>query len=141
MVFPDQKKKSQTYKLQEEINQLKEQLQVTRSQLEAERHAHMVKLSKVYEDHRSKEEVKEMFMKELKELTAKNSELQNYLLEIQKSNQHLKFNLGTLKDTLELIDEKHRMAMDHQNAMHHLEKQNVMHHLEKQIEKLASKKQ
>ncbi|XP_070607317.1 cilium assembly protein DZIP1-like isoform X8 [Erythrolamprus reginae] len=130
----------QTYKLQEEINQLKEQLQVTRSQLEAERRAHMVKVSKEYEDHQSKEEVKEMFMKEVKELTAKNSELQNHLLEIQKSNQHLKSNLGTLKDTLELIDEKHRMAMDHQNAMHHLEKQNVMHQLEKQIEKLASKK-
>ncbi|XP_070607319.1 cilium assembly protein DZIP1-like isoform X9 [Erythrolamprus reginae] len=131
----------QTYKLQEEINQLKEQLQVTRSQLEAERRAHMVKVSKEYEDHQSKEEVKEMFMKEVKELTAKNSELQNHLLEIQKSNQHLKSNLGTLKDTLELIDEKHRMAMDHQNAMHHLEKQNVMHQLEKQEVKWASKVQ
>ncbi|XP_070607325.1 cilium assembly protein DZIP1-like [Erythrolamprus reginae] len=60
----DQKKKSQTYKLQEEINQLKEQLQVTRSQLEAERHAHMVKLSKEYEDHRSKqEEIRQSFYK------------------------------------------------------------------------------
>ncbi|XP_070607594.1 cilium assembly protein DZIP1-like [Erythrolamprus reginae] len=41
-VIGDQKKKSQTYKLQEEINQLKEQLQVTRCQLEAVRHARMV---------------------------------------------------------------------------------------------------
>ncbi|XP_058042103.1 cilium assembly protein DZIP1-like isoform X3 [Ahaetulla prasina] len=142
----DQKKKSQTYKLQEEINQLKEQLQLTRSQLEAEQHAHIVKLSKEYEDRRSKEEeirhlfhkwkeeekeklarelekVKEMFMKEFKELTAKNSELENHLLEVQKSNQHLKSNLGTLKDTVELTDEKHRIAMDHQNVMQLLEKQ------------------
>ncbi|XP_034273485.2 cilium assembly protein DZIP1 isoform X2 [Pantherophis guttatus] len=142
----DQKKKSQTYKLQEEINQLKEQLQLTRSQLEAEQHAHIVKLSKEYEDRRSKEEeirhlfhkwkeeekeklarelekVKEMFMKEFKELTAKNSELENHLLEVQKSNQHLKSNLGTLKDTVELTDEKHRIATDHQNVMQLLEKQ------------------
>uniref|UniRef100_A0A670YU92 Cilium assembly protein DZIP1 n=1 Tax=Pseudonaja textilis TaxID=8673 RepID=A0A670YU92_PSETE len=141
-----QKKKSQTYKLQEEINQLKEQLQLTRSQLEAEQHDHIVKLSKEYEERRSKEEeirhlfhkwkeeekeklarelekVKDMFMKEFKELTAKNSELENHLLEIQKSNQHLKSNLGTLKDTVELTDEKHRNAMDHQNIMQLLEKQ------------------
>ncbi|XP_070607593.1 cilium assembly protein DZIP1-like [Erythrolamprus reginae] len=131
----------QTYKLQEEINQLKEQLQVTRSQLEAERRAHMVKVSKEYEDHQSKEEVKEMFMKEVKELNAKNSELQNHLLEIQRSNQHLKFNLGTLKDSLELTDAKHRMALDHQKVMHDLEKQNIIHHLEKQEVKWASKVQ
>ncbi|XP_039193592.1 zinc finger protein DZIP1 isoform X3 [Crotalus tigris] len=145
-VTASQKKKSQTDKLQEEINQLKEQLQLTRSQLEAEQHAHIVKLSKEYEERRSKEEeirhlfhkwkeeekeklarelekVKEMFMKEFKELTAKNSELENHLLEVQKSNQHLKSNLGTLKDTTELIDEKQRIAMDHQNVMQLLEKQ------------------
>ncbi|XP_032082632.1 zinc finger protein DZIP1 isoform X2 [Thamnophis elegans] len=171
----DRKKKSHTYKLQEEINELKEQLQLTRSQLEAEQHAHVVKLSKEYEDRRSKEEeirhlfhkwkdeekeklarelekVKEMFMKEFKELTAKNSELENHLLEVQKSNQHLKSNLGTLKDTVELTDEKHRIAVDHQNVMQLLEKQEAKwsskvqtlqeeHENEKhQIEKLASKK-
>ncbi|XP_026524656.1 zinc finger protein DZIP1 [Notechis scutatus] len=171
----DQKKKAQTYKLQEEINQLKEQLQLTRSQLEAEQRDHIVKLSKEYEERRSKEEeirhlfhkwkeeekeklarelekVKDMFMKEFKELTAKNSELENHLLEIQKSNQHLKSNLGTLKDTVELTDEKHRNAMDHQNIMQLLEKQEAKwsskvqilqeeHENEKyQIEKLASKK-
>lgn len=43
----DQKKKAQTDKLQEEIDKLKDQLQLTRSQLEAEQHAHMVKLAKV----------------------------------------------------------------------------------------------
>ncbi|XP_013920067.1 PREDICTED: zinc finger protein DZIP1 isoform X2 [Thamnophis sirtalis] len=173
----DRKKKSHTYKLQEEINELKEQLQLTRSQLEAEQHAHVVKLSKEYEDRRSKEEeirhlfhkwkdeekeklarelekVKEMFMKEFKELTAKNSELENHLLEVQKSNQHLKSNLGTLKDTVELTDEKHRIAVDHQNVMQLLEKQeakwsskvqtlqeeheNEKHQLTSQIEKLKA---
>ncbi|KAK9401723.1 zinc finger protein DZIP1 [Crotalus adamanteus] len=174
-ITASQKKKSQTDKLQEEINQLKEQLQLTRSQLEAEQHAHIVKLSKEYEERRSKEEeirhlfhkwkeeekeklarelekVKEMFMKEFKELTAKNSELENHLLEVQKSNQHLKSNLGTLKDTTELIDEKQPIAMDHQNVMELLEKQEAKwsskvqalqeeHENETyQIEKLASKK-
>ncbi|KAM6446479.1 cilium assembly protein DZIP1 isoform 6-T6 [Liasis olivaceus] len=171
----DQKKKSQTDKLQEEINQLKEQLELTRSQLEAEQHAHIAKLSKEYEERRSKEEeirqlfhkwkeeekeklvselekVKEMFIKEFKELTAKNSELENHLLEVQKSNQHLKSNLGTLKDTYELTEEKHQTAMDHHNIMQLLEKQEAKwsskvqalqeeHENEKhQIEKLASKK-
>ncbi|XP_063160717.1 cilium assembly protein DZIP1 [Candoia aspera] len=173
----DQKKKSQTDKLQEEINQLKEQLQLTRSQLEAEQHAHLVKLSMEYEERSSKEEeirqlfhkwkeeeklklaselekVKEMFMKEFKELTAKNSELENHLLEVQKSNQHLKSNLGTLKDTYELTEEKHQIAMDHQNIMQLLEKQeakwsskvqalqeeheNEKHQLTSQIEKLKA---
>ncbi|XP_042315475.1 zinc finger protein DZIP1 isoform X2 [Sceloporus undulatus] len=142
----DQKQKGQTDKLQEEINKLKEQLQLTRSQLEAEQHAHMVKLSKEYEEHRSKEEeirqlfhkwkeeekeklaselekVKEMFMKEFKELTAKNTELENHLLEVQKSNKHLKSNLGTLKDSYEFSEEKHQHFVDHQDIMQLLEKQ------------------
>ncbi|XP_070607320.1 cilium assembly protein DZIP1-like isoform X10 [Erythrolamprus reginae] len=99
----------QTYKLQEEINQLKEQLQVTRSQLEAERRAHMVKVSKEYEDHQSKEEVKEMFMKEVKELTAKNSELQNEVKWaskvqiLQEEHEHEKYQIEKLasKKTVE----------------------------------------
>uniref|UniRef100_A0A8D2Q4B2 DAZ interacting zinc finger protein 1 n=1 Tax=Varanus komodoensis TaxID=61221 RepID=A0A8D2Q4B2_VARKO len=142
----DQKKKAQTDKLQEEINKLKEQLELTRSQLEAEQHAHIVKLSKEYEEHRSKEEeirqlfhkwkeeekeklaselekVKEMFMKEFKELTAKNTELETHLLEVQKSNKHLKSNLGTLKDSYEFMEEKHQNTVDHQNIMELLERQ------------------
>ncbi|XP_062983472.1 cilium assembly protein DZIP1 [Elgaria multicarinata webbii] len=173
----EQKKKAQTDKLQEEINKLKEQLQLTKSQLEAEQHAHMVKLSKEYEEHRSKEEeirhlfhkwkeeekeklaselekVKEMFMKEFKELTAKNTELENHLLEVQKSNKHLKSNLGTLKDSYEFIEEKHQSAVDHENVMQLLEKQetkwtskvqalqeehgNEKHQLTSQIEKLKT---
>uniref|UniRef100_A0A670I6J4 C2H2-type domain-containing protein n=1 Tax=Podarcis muralis TaxID=64176 RepID=A0A670I6J4_PODMU len=142
----DQKQKVQTGQLQEEINKLKEQLQLTRSQLEAEQHAHMVKLSKEYDEHRSKEEeirqlfhkwkeeekdklaselekMKEMFMKEFKELTAKNTELENHLLEVQKSNNHLKSNLGTLKDSYEFPEEKHQSAVDQQEAVQAFEKQ------------------
>ncbi|XP_060625470.2 cilium assembly protein DZIP1 isoform X1 [Anolis sagrei] len=142
----DQKQKEQTDRLQEEINKLKEQLQHTKSQLEAEQHAHMAKLSKEYEEHRSKEDeirqlfhkwkeeekeklaselekVKEMFMKEFKELTAKNTELENHLLEVQKSNKHLKSNLGTLKDSFEFTEEKHQNAVDHENIIQLLDKQ------------------
>ncbi|XP_078246931.1 cilium assembly protein DZIP1 isoform X1 [Pogona vitticeps] len=142
----NQKKSPQTDKLEEEINKLKEQLQLTKSQLEAEQHAHVVKLSKEYEEHRSKEEeirqlfhkwkeeekeklatelekVKDMFMKEFKELSAKNTELENHLLEVQKSNKHLKSNLGTLKDSREFVEEKHRNAVDQQTITELLERQ------------------
>ncbi|XP_060129327.1 cilium assembly protein DZIP1 isoform X2 [Zootoca vivipara] len=144
----DQKQKVQTDQLQEEINKLKEQLQLTRSQLEAEQHTHMVKLSKEYDEHRSKEEeirqlfhkwkeeekdklaselekMKDMFMKEFKELTAKNTELENHLLEVQKSNNHLKSNLGTLKDSYEFPEEKHQSAIDQQEAVQAFEKQDA----------------
>uniref|UniRef100_A0ABM5FZG7 Cilium assembly protein DZIP1 isoform X1 n=1 Tax=Pogona vitticeps TaxID=103695 RepID=A0ABM5FZG7_9SAUR len=142
----NQKKSPQTDKLEEEINKLKEQLQLTKSQLEAEQHAHVVKLTKEYEEHRSKEEeirqlfhkwkeeekeklatelekVKDMFMKEFKELSAKNTELENHLLEVQKSNKHLKSNLGTLKDSREFVEEKHRNVVDQQTITELLERQ------------------
>uniref|UniRef100_A0A8C3YCG7 Cilium assembly protein DZIP1 n=1 Tax=Catagonus wagneri TaxID=51154 RepID=A0A8C3YCG7_9CETA len=93
------KKRAQTDKLQNEIDVLKEQLQLTKSQLEAAQHAHAVRFSKEYEMQKTKEEeflklfdrwkeeekeklvgemekVKEMFMKEFKELTSKNSALE-----------------------------------------------------------------
>ncbi|XP_067392937.1 cilium assembly protein DZIP1 isoform X2 [Emydura macquarii macquarii] len=96
----EQKKKAQTDKLQDEIDKLKEQLQLTRFHLEAEQQAHVVRFSKEYEHQRSKEEeilqsfhkwkeeekekladeiekVREMFMKEFKELAAKNTALEN----------------------------------------------------------------
>ncbi|XP_039350240.1 zinc finger protein DZIP1 isoform X5 [Mauremys reevesii] len=96
----EQKKKAQTDKLQDEIDKLKEQLQLTKSLLEAEQQAHMARFSKEYEHQRSKEEeilqsfhkwkeeekekladeiekVKEMFMKEFKELATKNTALEN----------------------------------------------------------------
>ena len=91
------KTRTQTDKLQSEIDMLK--LQLTKSQRQAAQHVHAVKFSKEYEIQKTKEEeflklfdrwkdeekeklvdemekVKEMFMKEFKELTSKNSALE-----------------------------------------------------------------
>lgn len=46
-VATEYKKTAQTDKLQNEIDMLKEQLQLTKSQLEAAQHAHAVRFSKV----------------------------------------------------------------------------------------------
>uniref|UniRef100_A0A8C3SPD4 Cilium assembly protein DZIP1 n=1 Tax=Chelydra serpentina TaxID=8475 RepID=A0A8C3SPD4_CHESE len=145
----EQKKKAQTDKLQDEIDKLKEQLQLTKSLLEAEQQAHMARFSKEHEHQRSKEEeilqsfhkwkeeekerladeiekVKEMFMKEFKELATKNTALENQLLELQKSNMQLKSNLGTLKDSHEFTEERPQNDQDYQNMMQLLEKQVVL---------------
>ncbi|XP_051464313.1 cilium assembly protein DZIP1 isoform X4 [Apus apus] len=96
----EQKRKAKTDILQDEVDKLKEQLQLTKSQLEAEQQANMVRFSKECEQQKSKEEgilqsfhkwkeeekdkladeiekVKEMFMKEFKELSSRNSTLEN----------------------------------------------------------------
>nr|XP_013806773.1 PREDICTED: zinc finger protein DZIP1 [Apteryx mantelli mantelli] len=142
----EQKKNAKTDKLQEEIDKLKEQLQLTKSQLEAEQHANMVRFSKECVQQKSKEEeilqsfhkwkeeekekladeiekVKEMFMKELKELSSRNSTLEDQLLALQKSNVQLKSNLGTLKDSQEFIEEKPQNPQDYHNVVKLLEKQ------------------
>uniref|UniRef100_A0A8C3YCG3 Cilium assembly protein DZIP1 n=1 Tax=Catagonus wagneri TaxID=51154 RepID=A0A8C3YCG3_9CETA len=134
------KKRAQTDKLQNEIDVLKEQLQLTKSQLEAAQHAHAVRFSKEYEMQKTKEEeflklfdrwkeeekeklvgemekVKEMFMKEFKELTSKNSALEYQLAEIQKSNMQIKSNIGTLKDAHEFKDEGPQYSHDFQNVI------------------------
>uniref|UniRef100_A0A7N4PKJ6 Cilium assembly protein DZIP1 n=1 Tax=Sarcophilus harrisii TaxID=9305 RepID=A0A7N4PKJ6_SARHA len=144
--FGDFRKKSQTDRLQTEIEMLKEQLQLTKSQLEAEQQAHMVRFSKEYEIQKSKEQeilksfdrwkeeekeklidemekVKEMFMKEFKELTSKNSALEYQLLEIQKSNMQIKSNIGTLKDVQDSKEEKLQYSQDFQNMMQLLDNQ------------------
>ncbi|XP_010587689.1 cilium assembly protein DZIP1 isoform X2 [Loxodonta africana] len=140
------KKKAQTDKLQGEIDMLKEQLQLTKSQLEAAQHAHAVRLTKEYEMQKSKEEefvklfdrwkeeekeklvdemekVKEMFMKEFKELTSKNSALEYQLSEIQKSNMQIKSNIGTLKDAHEFKEDRPPYPQDFQNVMQLLDSQ------------------
>ncbi|XP_027711471.1 zinc finger protein DZIP1 isoform X2 [Vombatus ursinus] len=140
------RKKAQTDRLQNEIDLLKEQLQLTKSQLEAEQQAHVVRFSKEYEIQKSKEEeilksfdrwkeeekeklidemekVKEMFMKEFKELTSKNSALEYQLLEIQKSNMQIKSNIGTLKDAQEAKEERPQYPQDFQNVMQLLDNQ------------------
>ncbi|NXA67054.1 DZIP1 protein, partial [Mohoua ochrocephala] len=142
----EQKRKGKIEKLQDEIENLKEQLQLTKSQLEFEQQANLARLSKECEQQKSKEEeilqsfhkwkdeerekfadqiekVKEMFMKELKELYSRNSTLENQLLELQKSNVQQKSNLGTLKDSHEFTEEKPQRPQDHPNMVRFLDKQ------------------
>ncbi|NWW88451.1 DZIP1 protein, partial [Rhynochetos jubatus] len=173
----EQKRKAKTDRLQDEIDKLKEQLQLTKSQLEAEQQANMARFSKECEQQKSKEEeilqsfhkwkeeekekladeiekVKEMFMKELKELSSRNSTLENQLSELQKCNMQQKSNLGTLKDSQEFTGEKPQSPQDYHNVVKLLEKQEskwtsriqALHHdhetekslLLSQIEKLKS---
>uniref|UniRef100_A0A8C5P951 DAZ interacting zinc finger protein 1 n=1 Tax=Leptobrachium leishanense TaxID=445787 RepID=A0A8C5P951_9ANUR len=97
-------------KLQHEITQLKEELHMAKSQLEAEKSANLEKLSKALENEQKEaieeeickkfdswkaeekekiadelEKVREMFMKELKELSMKNSTLEKELNELKES--------------------------------------------------------
>ncbi|KAL1780937.1 zinc finger protein DZIP1 isoform X1 [Sigmodon hispidus] len=138
--------KAQTDRLQKEIDMLKEQLQLTRSQLESAQHAHAVRFSKEYEMQKTKEDdflklfdrwkeeekqklldemakVKEMFMKEFKELTSKNSALEYQLLEIQKSNMQIKSNIGTLRDVNEFKEDHLPHPQDFQNMLQLLDSQ------------------
>ncbi|XP_028628168.1 zinc finger protein DZIP1 isoform X5 [Grammomys surdaster] len=138
--------KAQTDRLQKEIDMLKEQLQLTRSQLESAQHSHAVRFSKDYEMQKTKEEdflklfdrwkeeekeklleemekVKEMFMREFKELTSKNSALEYQLLEIQKSNIQIKSNIGTLRDVNEMRDDHLPCPQDFQNMLQLLDSQ------------------
>ncbi|NXU87996.1 DZIP1 protein, partial [Xiphorhynchus elegans] len=140
------KRKANTEKLQDEIEKLKEQLQVTKSQLESEQQANIIKLAKECEQQKSKEEeilqsfhkwkeeerekladeiekMKDMFMKELKELYSRNSTLENQLLELQKSNMQQKSNLGTLKDSDDFTEEKPPSPQDHNHMLKLLDKQ------------------
>ncbi|NXO25021.1 DZIP1 protein, partial [Cisticola juncidis] len=142
----ERKKKENIEKLRDEIEQLKEQLQHTKSQLEFEQQANLARLSKESEQQKAKEEeilqsfykwkeeerekfadqiekVKDMFMKELKELYSRNSTLESQLLEIQKFNMEQKSNLGTLKDSHEFTEEKPPRSQDHSNVAKLLEKQ------------------
>uniref|UniRef100_A0A2K6BNF6 Cilium assembly protein DZIP1 n=1 Tax=Macaca nemestrina TaxID=9545 RepID=A0A2K6BNF6_MACNE len=139
-------KNAQIEKLRSEIVVLKEELQLTRSELEAAHHASAVRFSKEYEMQKTKEEdflklfdrwkeeekeklvdemekVKEMFMKEFKELTSKNSALEYQLSEIQKSNMQIKSNIGTLKDAHELKEDRSPYPQDFHNVMQLLDSQ------------------
>ena len=69
------------------------------------------------------EKVKEMFMKEFKELTSKNSALEYQLSEVQKSNMQIKSGTGTLKDAHEFKEECPQHPQDFQNVMQLLDSQ------------------
>ncbi|XP_078223912.1 cilium assembly protein DZIP1 isoform X9 [Callithrix jacchus] len=139
-------KNAQIEKLRSEIVVLKEELQLTRSELEAAHQASAVRFSKEYEMQKTKEEdflklfdrwkeeekeklvdemekVKEMFMKQFKELTSKNSALEYQLSEIQKSNMQIKSNIGTLKDAHEFKEDCSPYPQDFQNVLQLLDSQ------------------
>ncbi|XP_066436669.1 cilium assembly protein DZIP1 isoform X2 [Eleutherodactylus coqui] len=136
--------------LQHEMNCLKEELQLTKSQLEAEHKAHLEKISQMQEnEHRKttelnilkefdnwkKEErekfeeelnkVREMFMKELKEVTSKNSCLENELLEMKKASRPRRSGLGILQEgsASEAEVDKSKCAHDIQSVKELLELQ------------------
>ena len=136
------KTRAQTGKLQSEINMLKEQLPLTKSQLEA---AHAVRFSQEHEMQKTKQEeflklfnrwkeeekeklvdeiekVKEMFMKEITGLTSKNSALEYQLSEIQRPNMQIKSNIGMLKDAHE-FKEHPQHPQDFRNVMQLLDSQ------------------
>nr|XP_010337100.1 zinc finger protein DZIP1 isoform X4 [Saimiri boliviensis boliviensis] len=142
----ESQKNAQIEKLRSEIVVLKEELQLTRSELEAAHHASAARFSKEYEMQKTKEEdflklfdrwkeeekeklvdemekVKEMFMKQFKELTSKNSALEYQLSEIQKSNMQIKSNIGTLKDAHEFKEDRSPYPQDFQNVMQLLDSQ------------------
>ncbi|XP_069826777.1 cilium assembly protein DZIP1 [Dendropsophus ebraccatus] len=125
-------------KLQHEINCLKEELRLTKSQLEVEQAAHLEKLSQIQEnelrktieqdvskkfDDWKKEErekfedklskVTETFMKELKEVTSKNTCLENELHEIKKEGLYRRSGLGTLQESPLSDTEESKSAYPH----------------------------
>ncbi|XP_068124027.1 cilium assembly protein DZIP1 isoform X3 [Hyperolius riggenbachi] len=137
-------------KLHHEINSLKEELHNTKTQLEAEQAAHLEKLSQLQESEQKKtveldvlkkfdkwkaeerekfeeevKKVKEMFMKELKELTEKNSCLENELHEVKRQTVHRKSGLGTLEESpyTDTGQGKSKCQHDIENVKELLEKQ------------------
>nr|KAF6460246.1 DAZ interacting zinc finger protein 1 [Molossus molossus] len=135
----DYKKNDLTNKLQNEIDMLKEQLQLTKSQLEASQHAHAVRFSEEYEMQKTKEEeflklfhrwkeeekekfvdemekFKEMCKREFKELTSKNSALEyesKWTARVQALHQEHKKEKGQL---LSHIEKLQTLMIDNLNA-------------------------
>ncbi|KAG7467000.1 hypothetical protein MATL_G00148600 [Megalops atlanticus] len=155
-LISEKQRKVQAVKLQEEIDKLKEQLTLTRSQLETQQ-AHMVKASQEQEQRakeeevlrqlerwkqeererlsRQMEEMREMFLKESKDLK---TELQQYksqvnqLSEMEESNRKMRSNIIALQDEKILASTEER---------HREEVRKLQHLLKKQDEKWVSRMQ
>nr|XP_023648890.1 zinc finger protein DZIP1 isoform X1 [Paramormyrops kingsleyae]XP_023648891.1 zinc finger protein DZIP1 isoform X1 [Paramormyrops kingsleyae] len=118
-LLSENQKKVQSLKLQEEINKLREQLTLTRSQLETQqtyitkasqeqsqrsKEEEMLKILerwKEEEKERQKaqmEEMRLMFLKEAKELSAKNTFLQSQVSEMEESSQKMRVNILALQE-------------------------------------------
>uniref|UniRef100_UPI00398F2273 cilium assembly protein DZIP1-like n=1 Tax=Pristiophorus japonicus TaxID=55135 RepID=UPI00398F2273 len=143
-----EKQKNQSDKIQDEIDQLKKQLQHTQSQLEVEKPMYYEKHSQELENRTRKEEettknferwkeeekkklnsemekMKEMFVEEFKEMTEKNAALETELLQIKSTSLQLKSSLGTLKNEHEhdIQEESRRYQQEVNDLKNFLEKQ------------------
>ncbi|XP_036396409.1 zinc finger protein Dzip1 isoform X2 [Megalops cyprinoides] len=155
-LMSEKQRKVQAVKLQEEINKLKEQLTLTRSQLETQQ-AHMVKASQEQEQRakeeevlkqlerwkqeererlsRQMEEMREMFLKESKDLK---TELQQYKSQVNQLSEMEESNRKIRSDIIALQDEKILASTEDR---HREEVRKLQHLLKKQDEKWVSRMQ
>ncbi|XP_067890541.1 cilium assembly protein DZIP1-like [Heterodontus francisci] len=147
-------KKNQSDKIQDEIDQLKSQLQHTQSQLEVEKQICFKKHSQELENRIMKEEettksferwkeeekkklnsemekMKEMFVEEFKEMTEKNAALETELLQIKSTSFQLKSSLGALKN-------EHEHDIQEESLRNQQEVKDLKTVLEKQEQKWTS---
>ncbi|XP_072332348.1 cilium assembly protein DZIP1 isoform X3 [Scyliorhinus torazame] len=147
-VIDVEKKNYQSDKIQDEIDQLKKQLQNTQSQLEAEKLLYFKTHSQELESRIMKEEettksfenwkeeekkklnyemekMKGMFIEEFKEMTQKNAALEAELLQIKSTSLQLKSSLGVLKDEREhdIQEESRRYQQEVMDLKNILDKQ------------------
>ncbi|XP_041054661.1 zinc finger protein DZIP1-like [Carcharodon carcharias] len=150
----EKQKRNQSDKIQEEIDQLKKQLQHTQSQLEAEKQLYFKTHSQEIENRIMKEEettksferwkeeekkklnyemekMKEMFVEEFKEMTEKNAALETELLQIKSTSLQLQSSLGTLKD-------EHEYGIQEESRRYQQEVKDLKAILEKQEHKWTS---
>ncbi|XP_018423547.1 PREDICTED: zinc finger protein DZIP1 [Nanorana parkeri] len=153
LVFSAEQSPQHYDNLHYEINCLKEELQFTKKQLETDKATHLEKLSQLQEsEHRKTMElevlkkfdkwkaeerenfeeemrkVKEMFMKELKEVTDKNSSLENELIELNRQSQQRRSGLGSLEESPQIDPGQGK-------SNYHCDTENIKELLENQEEK------
>eukprot|EP00062_Callorhinchus_milii_P006590 gi/632947353/ref/XP_007889006.1/ PREDICTED: zinc finger protein DZIP1 [Callorhinchus milii] len=140
-------KKMQTDKIQDEMDQLKKQLLQTQSQLEVEEQKYSRKEFQELENRAMKEEeikrfekwkeeekkklndemekIKQMFIVEFKEMSAKNSALESELMQIKSTSLQLNLSLSALKNEHEheIQEERHQYQQKVQELKELLEKQ------------------
>ncbi|XP_018611529.1 zinc finger protein Dzip1-like isoform X2 [Scleropages formosus] len=149
-------KNIQSIKLEEEISKLKEQLMLTRSQLETQQQAYVGRviqeqdqkskdgdLLKVLEQWKEEEkerqkkqmeEMKQIFLKESKEMSRENAYLQNQLSEVEEASRKMRLNIKALQD--EKVELSRSAEERHREDILKLQQQ-----LKKQDEKWASRMQ
>ncbi|GCC33745.1 hypothetical protein chiPu_0012215 [Chiloscyllium punctatum] len=144
----EMQKRNHSDKIQDEINQLKKQLQHTQSQLEAEKQLYFKTHSQELEKRTMKEnettknferwkeeekkklnsemeKMKEVLAEEFKEMTEKNAALERELLQIKHTSIQLKSSLGALKNEHEhnIQEESRRYQQEVKDLKNILKKQ------------------